>query len=625
MRTRARTSLTLPRRRLEAVRWMPTCLLLLGLCHCQRQLGAELLQVDAVVPAEAQFGDSLHVVGDGFGLGNPATVTFRGDVYRAGRAPKAVDVSFRAQTESQRELTVALLRDAESAFCGEPEQASHATFRGDVSVAIASRAAGAPPVSGSLHGAVVELYPAVKTQLAQDQLSSLGRKALQFFGLEVAEARAGGLSVISVAPEGRAARADLRAGDRLVRAGGLSVLQPSDLVPEQARALELRVVRGTSEQNVLLEADGFLPLPPRDLLGPALLIAVVALWFIGLATPATRVLAWLVHNWAEQERSRSRALARGRAVSSRRTDGPSLIELIGGAAGALVWLGVGAALLAPLVRRAPVDVTLGLLALMFAAATLLGVFAFVEGGRGTRSWSFRRGIRAGFGQWLVSLPAWVALLAIFFESGIDFEEIVGAQGAAPWRWNAFENPGCFLLFGALLLTALPRPGKSNWRLLSARPPRVPWRGKGDGWLGWLYLCSTCAVATLAFLGGGGIGQAPGDGGASLIPSLPAALLLLAKYSALVLAVAFLRALSLGVTTEQWQRVSLRVCLPVSLAAALLAQGWRLLEALPPFWHWLSLGFGPASFGAVLLACAAAAWRASREARRAPPASLSTWL
>ena len=35
---------------------------------------------------------------------------------------------------------------------------------------------GAPPVTGSLQGVVLELYPAVKTQVAEDRTAALGRR-----------------------------------------------------------------------------------------------------------------------------------------------------------------------------------------------------------------------------------------------------------------------------------------------------------------------------------------------------------------------------------------------------------------------------------------------------------------
>jgi hypothetical protein len=607
-------------------------LALVGLClaallHCQEQPSTDLLQVSAVLPAEAQFGDALQVVGDGFALGSPATVTLRGEVYRAAYAPVYVDISVAAETESQRELSVQLPRALESSFCGDARSASHATFRGDVEVAIAAKTPGAPPVTGALHGAVIELYPAVKTQLAEDRRVTLGRRVLAFFGIEVAEDAAGGLVVVGVAPGSRAVSADLRPGDHFLRAGGLSVLQPSDLVPEPTRVLEVSVLRGATERLLRLETDGFSSTPPTNMSWGAILLGALALGFIGFASPAPRVLGWLAQNLIEPLRARSGEL---RGSASRPTPprafGPQLMEQLGGVLGLIVWFGILAVLLSPVLRRAPIDLTLGLFALMFGAATLLGAWHLVRGGRDNGRWSLLRGTQAAFSQCLTTAPGWVALLCVCVETGIDFDEMVRAQGAAPWRWHAFSNPGLSLLFVLLLLTALPRLGKPAWRLAHARPPRGSWRGRGDNLLGWLYVCSMCAVASIAFLGGDAWpGQALDASRAALVPSLASALVLSAKYTGLVLFVCFLRTLSLNLTTRDWAPVSARICLPLSLAAAGLAYGWRSLELLAPFWQWLRLGFGPASVAAALLVLAALAWRIVLGLRQSPAPSLSPWL
>ncbi|HWO14374.1 MAG TPA: hypothetical protein VNN80_32935, partial [Polyangiaceae bacterium] len=310
------------------------CLLLPAFAGCWREASVELLSVDAVLPAEAQFGDAVQIAGDGFGLGSPAQVTLRGDVYRAGRAPEPIERSFRAQTESQRELTLTLPREAETAFCGPPDAASHATFRGDVSVAIAARAPGAPPATGTLHGAVVELYPSVKARASSDRLAARGRDLLAFVGIEVAAAREGGLSVLHVAPGSRASAADLRPGDRVVRAGGLSVLTPSDLVPEATRQIELGVRREDLEHSLSLDIDGFVPRPPEELAGPAAIVLAWALWLVVSASPLTRALGWLGQNWLEQERGRRRALSR--ELPSGGPEWPRWLTLFGGASGVLV-------------------------------------------------------------------------------------------------------------------------------------------------------------------------------------------------------------------------------------------------------------------------------------------------
>lgn len=597
-------------------------LALSNLVSCQRASGTELLRVDAVVPAEVQFGDSVQIMGEGFALGSPATVTLKGSVHRAGHASAPIDVSLRAETESQRELSLELPRSAESVFCGAPEEASHATFRGQLQVAIAAKAPGAPPVTGHLREVVLELYPAVQTQLAEDRASALGRRALEFFGVQVAEAPEGGLLVLGTSPGSRAVAADLRPGDRLVRAAGLSVLQPSDLVPEAARVLPVVVMRGASELTVGLPVDGFTPTPPRHLGWAALLVGVLALACVGGASPLARVAGWLLQNAADWRRAEARVRGKGKAALPSRAQRFSLLDLFGGSLGVLIWLAVGAALLAPVLRRAPIDVSLGLLALMFGSSALLGAFGLIAGGRVGARWSLLRGTRAALAQWVIAAPGWVAVLAICSEAGTDFDDIVRAQGAYPWQWNAFTNPGLLVLFVLLLLTALPRLGRPLWRLSRARPARAPTRGRGDNPLDRLYLCAMCAVAAVAFLGGGAWPARDVDvGGAALLP----AVVLLAKYSGSVVVVSFLRRLSFGITSEQWAPLSLRVCLPLALAAAALAYGFRSLDAWSPFWRWIELGFGPLSFALLLVLGALMLWRALSPLQPPSTTSLSPWL
>jgi NADH dehydrogenase len=596
---------------------------LAGLVHCREQPGAELLQVDAVLPAEAQFGDSVQIIGDGFGLGSPATVTFRGDVYRAGRAPERIEFSFRAQTETQRELSLTLPRDAERVFCGGPEQASHATFRGEVEVAIAARALGAPPATGRLHGVVVELYPAVKTRASEDRSNALGQEVLAFLGVELGVARAGGLEVLRVAPGSRASAADLRPGDRLLNASGVTLLSPSDLVPDASRALALGVERGSVDALLRVDVDGFTPRPPAALDGAALLISTAALWFLGALSPLSRLFGWVGQNWLEQARARRRALRRVSPSGARAPEWPGGLELAGGFSGLLVWVGVAAALSAPLLRRAPVDVTRGLLVTLFASALLLVAFAFAAGQPGRARWSLGGALLAAAQQWLSALPGALALLATGFESGIELDDVVHAQGPWPWQWNAFQSPGYFLACAALLLGAVPRPGKPVWQLAHARPPRRSWRGDGDGWFDRLYLCSTCALAAALFLGGDALPAAlssPGWLGATLTAAV-----LLTKYTLLVLAVAFVRGLCLNISAAEWSRFALSVCLPVSLVAVAASKAWRVLCGVSPFWGWLAQGFGAASVAALLVGAALLAVRARAAAREPGPASLSPWL
>jgi NADH-quinone oxidoreductase subunit H len=594
----------------------------LGACAPQPG-GVELLEVNAVVPAEAQFGDAVQVIGDGFGLGNPATVTFRGDVYRAGQPPEALHVSFRARTESPRELALTLAREAESAFCGGSDEAAHATFRGDIEVSIAARAPGAPPATGLLHGAVVELYPAVKSRGSADRLVERGGQVLAFLGIDVAGAPDGGLEVLRVDDGGRAAAAELLPGDRLLRAGGVTVLQPSDLLPPAARELELTVLRGDTELGLRVDVDGFTARPPSELGWAALPIFAAVLGFAASASPLSRLLGWAGQNWVEQQRAQRRSLRRAAAAGVRGFEGPSWLELMGGASGLLVWLGLAAALSAPLLRRTPVDVTSGLVVALFASTALLAASSLIDGGAAGGTWSFRRALLAAGQRCVTSAPAWIAGLAPCFENGIELDDAARAQGAWPWTWNAFANPGFSLALLVLLLTCVPRPARPG-RLAHARPSRLSWRQDGDGWFDRAYLCSACALATVLFLGGDALhGVEPAS--ASPWAVLVAAAWVVAKYTLLVLAISFLRGLFLGITPAQWSALSLRYGLPAALVALSLTQLWRFLLASSPFWSWVALGYGPASAAVVAVGLALLLVRSQRAAREPGPPSLSLWL
>lgn len=604
-----------------ALRWLAIAL---GL-SCQAQPALELLEVNAVSPPEAPFGEDVRVIGDGFALSSPATVSLRGQVYRAGQPARSVDVTWRARTESQRELVLELPREEERLFCGELGGGSHATFRGDVAVAIAAKVPGAPPVTGTLHGAVLELYPALEAEANRERLLERGRRALAFFGIEISDVAAPGLVVQHVLPESRAFDAGIEPGDRIVRAGGLSVLSPSDLVPEPTRTLELHVVRGATEKRLQLDADGLTAAPPRELVPFAVGIGVLALGLLFWASPLFRYCAVLLD--ARIERSLARDARPLRRTSPRRSARGRLLAVLGGGLGSLVWLAVAGALLSPWLRRTDVDRSAGLLAVMFGASLLLAAWTVLHGGRVGDRWSLARGLRSVIEYAGCVAPGWLALAAACWQRGLDLDELARGQGPAPWAWNAFQNPGLGLTAVLLLLSTVPQPPAPQRRLASARPASPSLSPRPRNAFAWMYTCAVCAIVSLAFSGGDvgferlGAAQAGDVRSASV-----AALVVLSKYAALSWLVVWLRSACFEPHFSAWSRISVRRGVPLAGVAMVLAHVWERGSAMQGLGAWVHAGAG-LLFWLLCLAAAALALAYVRRAvhlpRRAAP--FSPWL
>jgi NADH-quinone oxidoreductase subunit H len=593
----------------------------IALCACQRLPRAELLEVQRALTTELQFGESLLLEGDGFAVSKAADVRLQGRVYRAGRAPRSIDLALRGQADSTRELTVALPRSDEREVFEDPDAASHATFHGDVEVAVAAKEPGMPPATGMLHGATLEFYAGPQTREASARQLELGQKALAFYGIEVTEANAGGLSVLAVSAAGRAARAGLEPGDRILSAGGLSALSAGDLVPAAARKLPLRVQRGADSGLVLLDADGFWPEPPSSVFGAALLLGVVALALSFWASPLARATELLGQIWLG--RVRARCAARARAAAN--TERP--YRLLGDSLDTLVWLTIGGALCAPLLRRTPLDLAFGLLSLAFGSATLLTAASLIAGGREGARWSLARGLRAALQRCAVIAPAWLAVLSCCLQSGVDADELVQSQGALPWQWNAFDNPGFTLAFVALLATTLPCGARPNSWLSHARLPAELGAAPSDSLLGAIYSRACCALAALVFLGGDAWPFPPSDPGSifGVLAALPV-LLSFGKYTLLCAAVAALRELAQRLTLAQWAPLSLRYCLPLSLLSLVLGAAWPALAGSGGLTRWALAGAGPLAIGAALAILAGAGLALQRGLRHPAPAqSLSPWI
>lgn len=591
----------------------------LVLAGCQRPSAPELLVVSAVVPSEIQLGGGARIVGEGFVLGRPANVTLRGRLYRPGQPARELELRLPGHVESEEELVFSVPRDLQATLCGEPEEANHASFRGDVEVAIASRRPGMPPVLGTLRGATLELYPLSKTEAAEARSLAAGRRMLEFLGVEIAPSSSG-LRVVRVDPTGRAARAGLTVGDRIASAaGGVTVLEPSDLVSEPARSLELVVARGHHERVVRVDTDGFAPVPPPALSRALALVGAVALVFAVLGSPLGALLArWetgLAEAWLglRRELERRPAHVAGQGAPTR--------------AAWLVLMGLAALVLAPLAGWTRFEPLPWLLGVWIFGRMVMMTRALLHGGRRrSERWSLRAGARAALGELGVSLPGLVAVAVALSEPGLSSARVVSRQGAWPWQWNAFASVSLLGLAVVFVLTSLPRPLARGVALRAGGCRSVPDRS-GSSLVDWLQLGATAALGSVVWLGADrlsdGVLRALGVGP---FAKVVAALYVLLKIGALIACVRLLRLGFAPLTSEHWSRAAWRAGVPLALALGALEHVRQSFELSNPLARWLAATLAPMVLLAAVALLALAVLRIGRGwARRQVASPVSPWL
>ncbi len=478
-----------------------------------------LLNVADFAPRRAEVGDRLEVIGSGFPEGKPATVTFKGDVFRPGQPPdRGVEIVASASSSSQNRITFFLTDEIQAKFCSKGESADHATFHGDVVAALAPRTSAAPPVTGTVHDVEIDFAgPAVANDL-RARRESEGKAAAEFIGVrfEGAASHAGddppGRFVIDkVAPAGPADRAGLLPGDRIESVEGVRVNRVSDLAfSGVTRWAKVFVRRGAQRRLVERSVDvqGFRPATPRDLASAAVLVGIAVFALLFSFGPVARLLAFLARRVASRLRG-----SRGAGPFGVRRLWSSLSELGEGdteRAPALIrvipyflFLVVSAGATTVCFGRALVlpDLDLGLV--VVANATLLTLVALMSGGwRGPRSWSIASGMKSGFAVLSCELPILAALGSVVVCTGnVRLGDIVAEQSVVPWGWNAFRNPVLFLAFVLLVAASVPRSSRTRGTLAEADLESSSQRESLLAYVEWGHLLVVSTVGCMLFLGG----------------------------------------------------------------------------------------------------------------------------
>jgi NADH:ubiquinone oxidoreductase subunit H len=552
-------------------------------CGCQRTEAPELLSVHRLEPARAAAGDRLIVTGEGFPEGRPATLTFRGDLYRSGLAPERdVRIVVHAVQSARNALVVPLDSALERRFVRGGHDAPHTTFRGTVRVTFEPGPSGLTEISGAARDVRFDVVPALpRGPAAETEVPS----PPAFLGMIArAEPSGAGLRVTAVSPDGRAARAGLRAEDVLLDFDGLTVLSGADLSARGGQqTAEVIVEReGRELPPLAVDVEGMAPLGPTDLAAPAGVLVVVSAILGLLATRLATALRWAPYaaeasagkGSARQPPRRGMAAAIEAIVlpiaDARGLSGAALL-IFGFVVVGLVRLATGHSVFSP-----DLDVVVA----AFSVSVALLCARFADGGVGLDGeWSLGRAL-AAFGATLACvLPAILAIGGSILASGrFVISEMVADQGAPPWRWAAARNPGLAGLVFVLFATATLETGDRSVLSAVGLPASDGRRTSGSRLFvrlaEWTYLWVMSSLSVALLLGGWRLPGVP-----SLVQETSRALsaagaaVLVLKVGLVVLAIGAARAGLSRVLVEHAAPLWIRWALPATLLAAALAAGW----------------------------------------------------
>jgi NADH-quinone oxidoreductase subunit H len=590
---------------MRLIRLLPILALLSLLGACRSAGSAPgLLEVFGISPSEADFGDRIELVGAGFPEGRPATLTFRGDLHRPGREPlRSVEIVAPATATSHSRISLVLTEPLQTRFCGRGAEALHTTFRGEVLAAFAPRKSGAPPVTGLLEDVVLDIVapPAAPERAAER--SAEGRRALEFMGIRLTDGS--GVVIAEVVKGSRAERGGLLAGDGLLELDGVTVREVADLVPSGSeRYAKVRVRRGKLKEPVdrMVDVQGFRAVAPAELAIAAGLIGLLAAILLLGALPLARVLTWIERSTLLRLGGLAARRPRGRWLQSLRVaaelvafdplprrGGWMVLRIVP----PLLFLAVSAAATAMAMGQSVIAPDLDLPVLLVASLTAQLTTGLMLGGwRECGRWSLLAGLRRALAVLACQLPALAGFACVVMAAGtLRVREIVEAQAAAPWGFNAFKNPALLLALVLVLVSAVPETS----RAASADHPATRSLAFFAEWGNALIVS---ALSAALFLGGWRLpGLSAAEQSAALGPSVLGALVLQLKCWGLVLVISWVRWLLPQVRLEQLTSVLLRWLLPLSVAALGLGAVW-LVGLRSPVLRGVEGLLGYVSFGLV---------------------------
>lgn len=537
----------------------------------------DLIKLAGLRPNLVESGDKLQIVGSGFAEGSSARISFRGDIYRPGEAPRRdVEIVVRTKDTSKEAVTFAVNEELEQAFCGPGADASHAAFRGTITLAFSAGSDLLAPVTGVLRGVNLEIMPKGRSTKVARERQQLSQQALSFMGLELIDQGASDCCTV-LSTRGRALLAGIKAGDRLMQFDGVPVRAPTDLIPTgRNRTSSVWVRREDAAHPVLrsIDVQGFRWSIPSELATAfgALLLAFGFL--LGLNSNIRRLCSSLAARAAQLLPSSSAGCsphARFNIIKSGLVDLPLPDHATLRIAQAFSVISLGAFCAALSLRQELVsgelDLALWWLAMSIAVSVANLIAQVIHTRRGSLG-----SLLVAFRTLAHQIPLLVVIvLAALAARSARISEIVRVQGFWPNSWFIFHDPAfalaSILAMGALIPlsegVAFSSPADGNGTsaavLLRFLIVRV------HLWI------QSVLLAILLF---GGWAATPEQGGEKhgiwfLVP----ALVLLTKTWCIISFSSFARVMFRSLTYRYTTPWVVRVILPASLLCGLLSTLW----------------------------------------------------
>jgi hypothetical protein len=499
----------------------------MAIVACAEDPVVPLVQLGGVAPKQIELGDKLEIDGAAFPQGRKARVVFEGALHRPGEiADPDGEIDAQGEVVAPDRIEVVVSDVLLAAFCGAGSSAAHTTFDGSVTVVFAAQAVGAPPVSGNLQHVTLDVLPTSAGEARFLADAEDGEKLARASGLHVEARASGGLVVTNVEPRSRAASAAIAVDDVIVSSNGVRAIGVSDLAPPPgAVSLALVVRRGGDEEVHAIALDGARGDSPRRFALPAAIVLAIAALLALLAAPPLRSVVWF-----------RRRLARTRIRASSAT-----------------FARIAAVATVAMIPLAMPTADVSVLALVaYSSALAIAILAGSEHDRSSA--------RAAATTLARVIVAAIALGGALVVSGsLRADELVAAQGSAPWEFFALRGPAHAALALVFVSFATRRDGDGD----GAPLPRA-----AESFVATLH----AALAVIVFFGGWRVPFAPSHAHGVLV--LAATAVFAVKVAIVALLASRVRAALAPRGFGASLRASLFVLAPAAAIAGLVAAAWE---------------------------------------------------